>query len=509
MSGSSFRNGSDRAGVSSFATAHGRSLPSVRKLVWYGYIKPEVAAALARAGWDVVTAAPKDGPDIAVSDAAVDVAVVDFGEADDERIAHIETLFAARTEVRWLAVASEQALASPRVCELIYDECFDFFVRPLRVAGLAASLGHAWGMTRLLPPVPQIEIQPDSNLGLAGTSAAMTAVRERLCKFASFDMPVLLTGETGTGKDVAARALHARSKRPNGPFIAINCGALPENLVQSELFGHERGAFTGASARKIGRIEAAGGGVVFLDEIGDLPLEAQCNLLRFLEAHTIERVGSNHSIEVDARVIAATHVDLKRAVAEGNFREDLYYRLNVLHVHLPALRERDGDAGILARHFLDEFGERHRTRARQFSPAALNAINAYAWPGNVRELINRVSSVAVTADKRVLGPADLGLVNGGGADAAPNLQGAREQTDRETIVEHLRACGFNMSECARRLEISRVTLYRLCKKYGLRNDSAALPVVLFGLLFHFDTDASPLVATCVQWASQAASLLPA
>ncbi|TAN08517.1 MAG: sigma-54-dependent Fis family transcriptional regulator [Rhodanobacteraceae bacterium] len=364
-----------------------------------------------------------------------------------------------------------EALERPRACELIHDHCFDFLITPLRTANLIASLGHAWGKTRLLPFARQARVPADADLGMVGASTAMAAVRERLCKFAGFDMPVLLTGETGTGKDVAARAIHARSARHAGPFVAINCGALPENLVQSELFGHERGAFTGASTRMIGRIEAAAGGVVFLDEIGDLPLEAQCNLLRFLEAHTIERVGGTQPIQVDARVIAATHVDLERAVREGRFREDLFYRLNVLHVPLPPLRERDGDAALLAQHFLDEFCAAHGVPRRKFSAAAREAITAYAWPGNVRELINRVHSAAVTAGARLLVPADLGLA----VDAAgtADLQAARAQTDRETIVEQLRASGFNMSECARRLHVSRVTLYRLCRKYGLKTDSAA------------------------------------
>jgi DNA-binding NtrC family response regulator len=470
MNGPPFHKDGIRSIFSRMAAGRGRPAPLVRKLAWVGELDPGVAVELAQAGWQVVRLSAGDDAVAAVGRSGAAVVVVDCGAGDDERVARIEAMINAHPALQWVAVAAMDALSRPRACELIHDQCFDFFILPLRTAKLVASLGHAWGKTQLLPSARQAKAAPDSDLGLAGVSAVMAAVRERLCKFAGFDMPVLLTGETGTGKDVAARAIHARSIRHAGPFVAINCGALPENLVQSELFGHERGAFTGANVRKIGRIEAAAGGVVFLDEIGDLPLEAQCNLLRFLEAHTIERVGSTQSIRVDARVIAATHVDLQRAVREGRFREDLFYRLNVLHVQLPPLRERDGDAALLAQHFLDEFGATHTVRGRKFSAAAREAIVAYAWPGNVRELINRVHSAAVTASGRLLGPADLGLA--ADAAAAPDLQAAREQTDRETIVDQLRASGFNMSECARRLHISRVTLYRLCRKYGLKTDSA-------------------------------------
>lgn len=504
MSGSLFRNGRMQSIFARLAAAHGRPLPSVRTLVWFGYIKPEVAAELAENGWRVVVATTDADAGDAIANAGADVAVIDFGEGDAQRVERIEALLAAQPGVQWLAVASEQALASPRVCEMLHDQCFDFFVRPLHAANLAASVGHAWGKTRLLPPESRAVLRPDADLGLVGASAAMAAVRERLCKYAAFDMPVLLTGETGTGKDVAARSLHARSARHAGPFIAINCGALPENLVQSELFGHERGAFTGASARKIGRIEAAAGGVVFLDEIGDLPLEAQCNLLRFLEAGTIERVGGTHSIKVDARVVAATHVDLQRAVEEGRFREDLYYRLNVLHVHLPPLRERDGDAVVLARSLLEQFRQKHRTRARRLSASALRAIAAHAWPGNVRELINRVHSAAVTSERRLLEPVDLGLASE--RPSAANLHAARESTDRATILGTLRASGFNMSECARRLNISRVTLYRLCRKYGLKVDSAWLPFVAMVGPPDPPVALPALAAACFDWACVAACL---
>ena len=237
-----------------------------------------------------------------------------------------------------------------------------------------------------------------------GESQAIGTLLHNLRKFAPVELPLLITGETGTGKEVAARTLHQLSPRQDRPFAAINCGALPANLVQSELFGHERGSFTGATSRRIGHFESADGGTVFLDEIGDLPLDAQTNLLRVLQEGTIERIGSCRSIRVDVRVLAATHVDLEKAVAQGRFREDLFYRLNVLRLRMPPLRERGSDVDL----------------------------NADA-PGTDRD----------------------------------SLGGARTLAEREAIVDCLRASAFNISECARRLRVSRVTVYRLCKKHQL------------------------------------------
>jgi DNA-binding NtrC family response regulator len=254
------------------------------------------------------------------------------------------------------------------------------------------------------------------------------------------------------------------------PFVAINCGALPLNLVQSELFGHERGAFTDATARRIGHIESAGGGTILLDEVGDLPLDAQTNLLRFLQEGVLQRVGSSRPIGVDVRVLAATHLDLEHAVAAGRFREDLNYRLNVLRLQIPPLRERGDDVDLLAQRFLERFRERQACVARGFESAALRAMREYPWPGNVRELRNRVQRAAVMAEGTLISASDLALpadARERSAPAATSLGVSRASAEREVIATCLRECRFNISECARRLQISRVTVYRLCKKHRL------------------------------------------
>ncbi|GAP65165.1 two component, sigma54 specific, transcriptional regulator, Fis family [Mizugakiibacter sediminis] len=437
---------------------------STRSLAWFGTPDPQMHRALAQAGWRVVAIDPC-GDDAAAMIRGIDawVALVEFDAETPLRL--VEQLASQHPEVQWLALVQPDELAKPAVRDLIRFAFFDYFTPPLDVGQLGLALGHAWGKARLgrvdgAPKAVDLD-------GMVGASRAMHALALRIRKFVPVDVAVLVTGETGTGKELAARTLHRLSARASGPFVAINCGALPEKLVQSELFGHERGAFTDAATRKIGRIEAAHGGTVFLDEIGDLPLEAQANLLRFLQDGTIERVGGHQPIRVDARVVAATHVDLERAVAEGSFREDLYYRLNVLRLHMPSLRERNGDVELLAHHFLDAFRREHGTRVRGFTQAAKDAMAAYPWPGNVRELMNRVRRAAVMADGPLITPAHLELAEPDGMLPAFSLESARDSAERDMILDCLRESRFNVSECARRLKVSRVTVYRLCKKHGL------------------------------------------
>lgn len=296
----------------------------------------------------------------------------------------------------------------------------------------------------------------------------MQAFFRRLEKVLNADLPVLVGGETGTGKELVAKAIHDHSIRSKGPFVAVNCGAIPQNLIQSELFGHERGAFTGAQQRKIGSIEAANGGVLFLDEIGDLPLNLQANLLRVLQERTITRLGSTQAIPVDFRIISATHVDLQQAIQNGTFREDLYYRLGVIHLDLPPLRSRDGDIPLLADVFFKKLSANHKNfSANAFSSQALRAMNAYSWPGNVRELINRVHRALILCEGKLINASDLGLEDYIEATEAKTLEDARASLDRTILEVSLRNNGNNVSQAARQLGVSRVTLYRMMSKHNI------------------------------------------
>jgi DNA-binding NtrC family response regulator len=281
------------------------------------------------------------------------------------------------------------------------------------------------------------------------------------------DAPVFISGESGTGKELTALAIHARSARREQPFVPINCGAIPPHLLQSELFGYERGAFTGANQRKIGRVEAADGGTLFLDEIGDLPLESQASLLRFLQERKIERLGGQGSTLVDVRIISATHVDMQTAMLEGRFRADLYHRLCVLQIDEPPLRVRGKDIELLANHMLERFRRDASRRLRGFAPCAIAALHNYGWPGNVRELINRVRRAIVMSEGRQILAADLEL--GEYIEAAPTtLAQARETAERQAIEVALLRHRGRLGEAADELGISRVTLYRLLTAYGLR-----------------------------------------
>jgi DNA-binding NtrC family response regulator len=288
------------------------------------------------------------------------------------------------------------------------------------------------------------------------------------------DAPVFISGESGTGKELTAVAIHERSVRREQPFVAINCGAIPAHLLQSELFGYERGAFTGANQRKIGRVEAANGGTLFLDEIGDLPLESQASLLRFLQERKVERLGGHGSTPVDVRIISATHVDMQTAMIEGRFRADLYHRLCVLQIDEPPLRARGKDIELLAKHMLDRFKKDASRRLRGFAPDAIAAIHNYGWPGNVRELINRVRRAIVMSEGRQISARDLEL--GEYVEVAPvSLAQAREAADRQAIELALLRHRGRLGDAAQELGISRVTLYRLLSAHGMRHIEVDAP----------------------------------
>ncbi len=312
--------------------------------------------------------------------------------------------------------------------------------------------------------------------GIVGASPAMQKVFEVLRNVAGTSATVLILGESGTGKELVAQALHQNSRRSGGPFLALNCAALSPGVLESELFGHEKGSFTGAMRTHKGKFEAASGGTLFLDEIGDMPLELQAKLLRVIEAREVFRVGSNEPVRVDVRLVAATHGDLRALVKENRFREDLFFRLNVVSLPLPPLRERREDIPVLAGAFLREFREAHGKEAEAFAPPVLEALRAYAWPGNVRELRNAVESMVVVSRGKVIDadalPPDLGLAApaaAGRPSPSAALAGMSLGEAEELLVRTaLEAQGGNREKAAKSLGISERTLYRKIKEYGLR-----------------------------------------
>jgi DNA-binding NtrC family response regulator len=309
---------------------------------------------------------------------------------------------------------------------------------------------------------------------LIGNSPVIVQLRKVIERVAAIDAPVLITGETGTGKELVANLLHHHSRRSDGPFIAVNCAALPDSLFQSEVFGYERGAFTGADRRNIGRIESAEGGTLLLDEIGDLPLENQVTLLRFLEEGSFERLGSCRPIRADVRIVAATHADLESACRTGQFRDDLYYRLSALRICTPALRERGNDVVTLARCFVTSFALQYEVEVRSFDDSAVSALTRHTWPGNVRELKNRILQALVMGNGRSISGADLGFfmqdetcTPAPEPDSIQSLRLCRKSAEREAIERALHSVGGNINLAARQLEVSRAQLYRLIKNHHL------------------------------------------
>lgn len=350
---------------------------------------------------------------------------------------------------------------------------YDIFPKPVDVDELKVVLGRATRRAALERESSNYRRQEETAAveGLIGSSPAIRSVFTTIRKVSGADVPVLLLGESGTGKELVAQAIHNASPRREKPFVAINCGAIPENLLESELFGYEKGAFTGASAQRRGKVEFAQGGTLFLDEIGDLANVLQVKLLRFLQEKSIERIGGRENIPVDCRVLAATNKDLEKAVAEGRFREDLYFRLAVVKCVLPPLRERGEDVIQIAEHLIRSYAEELGQGGKRLTREALEALRRHPWPGNVRELQNRVKRAMVLADGPWIGANELEL-SGPSAGRLPvgpsgSLRDAREELEREMVANALRESKGNVSRAARTLGISRPTLYELMQRYGL------------------------------------------
>jgi two-component system NtrC family response regulator len=348
----------------------------------------------------------------------------------------------------------------------------DVLLKPLDVNTLKLLMQRTCSIAELERELAPPAMSRDGN-EMIGTSPAIRQVFGSIRKVATTDVPVLITGESGTGKELTAKAIHERSARKNGPFVAINCGAIPETLLEAELFGYEKGAFTGAVQSRKGKVEYAQRGTLLLDEIGEMPLALQVKILRFLQDRTIERVGGRQHIEVDARIIAATNVDLRRAIETGAFREDLYYRLSVVTIQLPALRERGEDPLLIAQTFLRQVSDQMSKRIRGFTREAARAIESYPWPGNVRELSNKIRRAVAMADGPYVSPEDLDLPCGVAPVRPLSLREARAGLEAEMIAHSLARHDGNLSRVAGELGISRPTLYSLLKRHRFSTSSSA------------------------------------
>ena len=348
---------------------------------------------------------------------------------------------------------------------------YDFLCKPVETEELKFLLKRCFYVAQIEREYLEMQqlLQGDAFEGMLGSSVPMRTVFDTIRKVATNDVPVLILGESGTGKEMAAKAIHQRSSRKNGPFVAINCSAIPETLLESELFGHEKGAFTGAHVQRKGRIETAGGGTLFLDEIGEIPLSIQVKLLRFLQEQCIARVGGRQEIQIDTRVIAATNADLKKVMAAGSFREDLYYRLAVVQITMPPLRDRENDIRVLAQAFLQRFSSEANKVGLTFDREALRAVNAHSWPGNVRELENCVRRAVIMAEGKRVTIEDMGLSPLEGGEHG-TLKSAREAVERELVQRALRKHSGKIAAAAAELGISRPTLYELMEKLAIARE---------------------------------------
>ncbi len=350
----------------------------------------------------------------------------------------------------------------------IAEGAWDFYAKPIDIDQLGLIVARAFHVHALEAENRRLAEQSTGTVlgGMITAAPEMLRVTRTIERVAHADVSVMLLGASGTGKELLARGVHDSSPRAKGMFVAINCAAIPETLLESELFGHEKGAFTGAVKMTEGKIEQAAGGTLFLDEVGDIPLPLQVKLLRFLQERTIERIGGRKAIAVDTRIVCATHQDLDAMVASGAFREDLYYRLAEIVVRIPSLAERSGDPALLAQHFLRKYAKAMNSAVTGLSPDARDAIETWGWPGNVREMENRMKRAVIMAEGKLVTAADLDLT-GDGEREPLNLRTIREQADRRAIGNALARADGNISNTAKLLGVSRPTLYDLLKGYDI------------------------------------------
>lgn len=425
--------------------------------------------------FEVVIAGDRDSAIAALRSEMPAVVTLDLGLPPDpdgttEGFAVLDAIMALKPDTKVIVASGHVARES--ALQAIERGAYDFYQKPVDIEQLGLIVRRAFNLHNIERENRRLVANASEDktvLGRLITGAPeMVKVARTIERVASTNVSVMLLGASGTGKELLAQGLHDASNRNDKPFVAINCAAIPENLLESELFGHEKGAFTGAVKTTEGKIESANGGTLFLDEVGDIPLPLQVKLLRFLQERTIERIGGRKTIEVDTRIVCATHQNLESMISQGTFREDLFYRLAEIVVRIPGLAERHGDGILLAKAFLKRFAKEMNPAVTGFAPDALKAIDGHDWPGNVRELENRVKRAVIMADGKLVGAGDLDFDGDDEEDEEVlNLKSAREQSDRRVIRHALARSEGNISSTAKLLGISRPTLYDLLKQYDL------------------------------------------
>ncbi|MEL6414430.1 MAG: PEP-CTERM-box response regulator transcription factor [Pseudomonadota bacterium] len=426
--------------------------------------------------FEVVIAGDRDSALTLLRSETPSVVTLDLGLPPDpdgttEGFAVLDAIMELKPDTKVIVASGHGARES--ALQAIERGAYDFYQKPLDIDALGLIVRRAFNLHQIEQENRRLVASASEDktvLGKLITGAPeMVKVARTIERVASTSVSVMLLGASGTGKELLAQGLHNASDRSDGPFVAINCAAIPENLLESELFGHEKGAFTGAVKTTEGKIESANGGTLFLDEVGDIPLPLQVKLLRFLQERTIERIGGRKTIAVDTRIVCATHQNLETMITDGTFREDLFYRLAEIVVRIPGLAERHGDAVLLAKAFLKRFAGEMNPAVTGLAPDALSAIDSHEWPGNVRELENRVKRAVIMADGKLVHAEDLDFDGGEEEENSNvlNLKAAREQSDRRVIRHALARSEGNISSTAKMLGISRPTLYDLLKQYDL------------------------------------------
>jgi two-component system NtrC family response regulator len=422
--------------------------------------------------YDVSVAGDRTRAAAAVQEAPPEIVTLDLGlpptpDTAEEGLRALEDILAVAPDAKVIIITGNGDRAN--AVTAVERGAFDYHLKPVNLDDLKVVLRRATYLRQLERESEEQARQREESIrftDILGSTPKMREIFGVIQRVAKTDATVLCEGESGTGKELVARAVHSHSPRRSAPFVAINCGAIPETLLESELFGHERGSFTGAHAQRKGKIEMATGGTLFLDEITEMSLPLQVKLLRFLQQREIERVGGREVIPIDVRVVAATNQSLDEALRGGRFREDLYYRLSVVTIHLPPLRERGEDVVLLANAFLRRNAQALKRKVR-FSPEALEAIVKYQWPGNIRELENKVHRAVIMATSRIISSQDLDLNPSAVIDALPTLREARDQSERRLIVNALVRSRGNISRAARVLDISRPTFHDMLVKHSI------------------------------------------